>query len=108
MAEDLTEITDAAETVADAIRESFIDYETEGHPCITEAIGDLVKAAHSVAHAITPRDASPGPSAVTGDGRVGSLTEAVMDVAAGLKAIADAIGGLAERMPPPELPEYEP
>jgi ABC-type transporter Mla subunit MlaD len=47
-----------------------------------------------LACAITPLDATPGTDA-TG-GKVGSLTEAVMGMAAGLVQIAEAIGRLAD------------
>lgn len=54
---------------------------------------DLVDAIHSVADAVTPRNAM---GATTEDGHVESLTEAVMDVAAVLRRIASGIEDLAQ------------
>lgn len=60
---------------------------------VVDAIFFLGRCAKKVAVAITPDDASPGLGA-TG-GRVGSLTEAAMDIAGALVRIADAIEHLA-------------
>lgn len=59
-------------------------------------LDEVVSAINSLARSICP----DGPSAPcpTGEGYVGSLTEAVMGVAAGLTLVARAIDGVAEAM----------
>lgn len=49
----------------------------------------LIRALHSIAHSITPLDASP--VSVGHNKQVGSLTEAVMYLTSGLHDIANAI-----------------
>lgn len=61
---------------------------------VVDVIDSLARAARSVAHAITPLDASPGHDAA--GGTVASLTEAIMGVSVGLHSIADAIIELSE------------
>ena len=61
-----------------------------------EAVGSLVYALRSIAHSVTPLDASP---VSVGNGKqVGSLTEAVMYLASSMKEIADAINNHADVM----------
>ena len=55
---------------------------------------ELVEAVMSVASAVTPRGAMPGHDATGGS--VGSLTEAVMGITAGLCKVASAIDNLAD------------
>ena len=65
----------------------------EEGPSLATVISELGKASARIASAITA-DASPGNDSTGGS--VGSLTEAVMGVTAGLCRIADAIESLAE------------
>jgi hypothetical protein len=61
-----------------------------------EAVSSLVYALRSIAHSVTPLDASP---VSVGNGKqVGSLTEAVMYLASSMKEIADAINNHADVM----------
>ena len=64
---------------------------TEEYEDFGEAIAESLT---KVAHAITPLDTMRGTDA--NGGSVGSLTEAIMGVTAGLVRIADAIEYLAE------------
>lgn len=79
--------------VARAIASAFGENEFGGEMA-SKHIGSVGDAIEKVAHAIKPSDASGGPG-VNG-GHVASLVEAIMDVAASGKAIADAISDLAE------------
>lgn len=61
-----------------------------------ESVSSLVYALRSIAHSVTPLDASP---VSVGNGKqVGSLTEAVMYLASSMNNIADAIRDHAETM----------
>lgn len=57
---------------------------------VVDVINDLANATRSIARAITPMDAAAGRDAC--DGRVESLTEAVMGLTGGMVSIANAIG----------------
>lgn len=61
-----------------------------------ESVSSLVYALRSIAHSVTPLDASP--ATVDNGKQVGSLTEAVMYLASSMKEIADAINNHADVM----------
>lgn len=84
-------------SIADAIVRSFespnvIDSNFE-NANIVDVLGRLASATHCIAKSLYPIGAMPGEDR-TG-GRVSSLTEAVMGIAAGLCNIADSIDNLA-------------
>lgn len=82
-----------AHVIADAIRDALLDPEQNGGPDnVAEYINRGLRA---VAGSITPLDAAPGEDA-TMTGQVGSLTEAVMGMTAGLCRIAEALSDVAE------------
>jgi hypothetical protein len=60
---------------------------------VVDALYSIARALRAAGQAITP-DALPGTDSF--GGRVGSLTEAVMGVTAGLHSVSSAIDGLAE------------
>lgn len=83
----------AAITVAEAITGALWSESVSPDPTnLTEVVDRLADNTKLVARAITPPHAGTGAAGT----HVGSLTEAVMDVAAGLVQIADAIRLLAE------------
>lgn len=61
---------------------------------LAEAVRDLSCQAQRIANAITPIGAAPSNDATGGS--IGSLTEAVMGMTAGMVRIAEAIEYLAE------------
>ncbi len=81
----------------DSVAEAIVDVFTSPNvglmgANIVDVIGSLATSAKSIAAAITP------PGAICQDangGHVGSLTEAIMGVSAGLLAIAQSIDSLA-------------
>lgn len=88
-------LNDAAEQIADGIRDSFIATDASFHEGnTTDAIIDMTRALDRIADSIKPSNAMPGHDE-TG-GTVDSLTEAVMGMTAGLVQIACAISDLAQ------------
>lgn len=84
--------------VAEALRQTLESPSlgnSSGDPAnVVDVLAGLARAVRASASAISPADAAPGHDAA--GGTVGSLTEAVMGVTAGLCRIADALGDVAE------------
>lgn len=81
------------DSIRDAMSQAFRENDDDGADNMFDAIANLASAAKSIANAMTPLGLAPGDDA--SGGAVGSLTEAVMGVTAGLVRIADSIEMLA-------------
>lgn len=83
--------------ISEAISNAFLrhDENLEVETTIVDVIESLANNARMIAHAITPTDASPGPCP-SGEGQVGSLTEAVMGLTKAMMQIASSIQSVAD------------
>ncbi len=81
--------------VPEAIKDAFRRDDDHGFTSIVDVVELLAENAKSIANAITPTNAAMAPCP-SGDGQVGSLTEAVMGLTRSMMHIASAIQSVAD------------
>ena len=85
------------DNMVEAVKDSFRMYNpgTAEFVGFVEVLELLADNAKRIAHAITPTDAAMG-DCPTGEGKVGSLTEAVMGLTRAMMQIASSIQSVAD------------